>query len=578
MLDEIGGLKPTRNMLVDEQVAIFLHILSHHVKNRVIQFRFGWSGETVSRYFHTVLKTMIPLMPHLFKKLEAVADDSTDERWKWLKGCLDALDGTHIRIRVPREDQPRYRNRKGEITTNVLGVCTRDELFVYIMPGWEGSVVDSRVLQSTILKPNGLKVPEGQYYLVDAGFINGPGFLAPYRGQRYHLSEWREGRNPTNPKECFNMRHSSARNVIERCFGMLKKRWAILRNPSFYPVRTHNRIILCCCLLHNLIREHSVLDPLENQVYEDTQQVDCDIVGTIETSNAWTAFRDTLAVDMFNDFRGRRGLNHHHRRRFWVKQHSNHRFEAFSLDPVLDEMLVQSVMELFEIRQFEKKESNKKLQKKMVEKWLGCGIKANPHIQSCLKTMKVNWSAVYELANASGFGWDPVRNCVYADDAVWNQYIKTHPKAAAWCHKTFPHYDELTKVWAKDRATGIGMEDTNDMYEEASSSSSKKMKRACVDRDDKYVEALKQMSRMMDITVKEASEKLTDKLCASFDRSANEDALIVEELQKLVGFTPLELYHAHEKLKSSKMLWSLFNEALVESKENFIHGIIGGME
>ncbi|KAF7801641.1 protein ALP1-like [Senna tora] len=193
-------------------------------------------------------------------------------------GCLGALDETHIRIRVPREDQPRYRNRKGEITTNVLGVCTRDELFVYVMAGWEGSAADSRVLQSAILKLNGLKVPEGQYYLVDAGFTNGPGFLAPYRGQRYHLSEWREGRNPTNPKECFNMRHSSARNVIERCFGMLKKRWAILRNPSFYPVRMHNRIILCCCLLHNLIREHSVLDPLENQVYEDTQPVDCETV------------------------------------------------------------------------------------------------------------------------------------------------------------------------------------------------------------------------------------------------------------------------------------------------------------
>ncbi|KAF7812029.1 protein ALP1-like [Senna tora] len=214
MLDDIGGLRPTRNMLVDEQVAIFLHILSHHVKKRVIQFRFGRSGETVSRYFHTVLKAMIPLMPQLFKKPEPVADDSTDERWKWFKGCLDALDGTHIRIRVSSEDQPRYRNRKGEITTNVLGVCTRDELFVYVMAGWEGSAADSRVLQSAILKPNGLKVPEG--------------FLAPYRGQRYHLSEWREGRNPTNPKECFNMRHSSARNVIERCFGMLKKRWAIL--------------------------------------------------------------------------------------------------------------------------------------------------------------------------------------------------------------------------------------------------------------------------------------------------------------------------------------------------------------
>ena len=28
----------------------------------------------------------------------------------------------------------------------------------------------------------------GCYYLVDAGYTNGEGFLAPYRGTRYHLS------------------------------------------------------------------------------------------------------------------------------------------------------------------------------------------------------------------------------------------------------------------------------------------------------------------------------------------------------------------------------------------------------
>ncbi|TXG74232.1 hypothetical protein EZV62_002811 [Acer yangbiense] len=34
----------------------------------------------------------------------------------------------------------------------------------------------------------------GYYYLVDAGYTNCMGFLAPFRGQRYHLSEWRNGR------------------------------------------------------------------------------------------------------------------------------------------------------------------------------------------------------------------------------------------------------------------------------------------------------------------------------------------------------------------------------------------------
>ena len=80
----------------------------------------------------------------------------------------------------------------------------------------------------------------GYYYLVDAGYTNGEGFLAPYRGTRYHLSEWREGCAPINYEEYFNMKHASARNVIERCFGLLKMRWAILRSPSYYLIKTQN--------------------------------------------------------------------------------------------------------------------------------------------------------------------------------------------------------------------------------------------------------------------------------------------------------------------------------------------------
>lgn len=85
MLETIGGLKPTKNMLVDEQVAIFVNILAHHVKNRAIQFQFGRSGESISRHFHTVLNAMMHLEETLLKTPEPVPDDSTDERWKWFK-------------------------------------------------------------------------------------------------------------------------------------------------------------------------------------------------------------------------------------------------------------------------------------------------------------------------------------------------------------------------------------------------------------------------------------------------------------------------------------------------------------
>lgn len=53
------------------------------------------------------------------------------------------------------------------------------------------------------------------------------GLITPYRGVRYHLKEY-SSRAPENAQEIFNHRHSSLRNVIERAFGVLKKRFPII--------------------------------------------------------------------------------------------------------------------------------------------------------------------------------------------------------------------------------------------------------------------------------------------------------------------------------------------------------------
>ncbi|MFQ6634757.1 hypothetical protein Gotur_011017 [Gossypium turneri] len=135
MLKTLRGLKSSRNMLIDEQVTMFLHIISHHLKNRVIKHHFNRFGETITRSFHNVLNTVIRLQDVLFKKADPITTNSTEPRWKWLKNFLGALDETHIKIRVPTIDKPRYRMRKGDIATNMLGVCTPVMHFVYVLPG-----------------------------------------------------------------------------------------------------------------------------------------------------------------------------------------------------------------------------------------------------------------------------------------------------------------------------------------------------------------------------------------------------------------------------------------------------------
>ncbi|KAL0354166.1 UNVERIFIED_CONTAM: hypothetical protein Sangu_0997900 [Sesamum angustifolium] len=106
-----------------------------------------------------------------------------------MQGCLGALDGTYIDVRVKAEDRARHRTRKGSIAVNVLSVCDRDMRFIYVLVGWEGSAADSRVLRDAITRPTGLKIPRGNYYLVYGRYSNGEGFLSPYRGVCYHLKE-----------------------------------------------------------------------------------------------------------------------------------------------------------------------------------------------------------------------------------------------------------------------------------------------------------------------------------------------------------------------------------------------------
>jgi hypothetical protein len=61
------------------------------------------------------------------------------------------------------------------------------------------------------------------------------------------------------------MRHARVRNIIERCFGRLKGRWAILRFASYFPVKTQCRIIMTCALLHNLWLQKMTRDPMETE-------------------------------------------------------------------------------------------------------------------------------------------------------------------------------------------------------------------------------------------------------------------------------------------------------------------------
>ncbi|KAL8549233.1 hypothetical protein ACS0TY_008181 [Phlomoides rotata] len=154
-------------VIVGEQVALFLSVLSHHSKVRVVKFSFKRSGQTIHTYFHNVLRAVLKLHEVLLAKPSLVTDDCTHLSWKHFKGCLGALDGTLIDVTVPETDKARYRTRKGTVSVNVLAACDRGMCFMYMLAGWEGLAADARVLRDAIARNDGLRVPRDkkqQYY------------------------------------------------------------------------------------------------------------------------------------------------------------------------------------------------------------------------------------------------------------------------------------------------------------------------------------------------------------------------------------------------------------------------------
>ena len=107
--------------------------------------------------------------------------------YPFFKDCLGAFDGTHIPASVNQGSCRAFRNSKGYLSQNVLGVVNFEMEYVYVLPGWEGSAHDGCVLQDALTK--GFLVPDGKFYLGDAAYQLTSWCLTPYRGVCYHLNE-----------------------------------------------------------------------------------------------------------------------------------------------------------------------------------------------------------------------------------------------------------------------------------------------------------------------------------------------------------------------------------------------------
>ncbi|KAI0508208.1 hypothetical protein KFK09_014343 [Dendrobium nobile] len=247
LLESRSLLTHTKNILVQEQLAIFLRGIAHaHSYRQLCEF-FQHSLETVSRYFNLVLRAIVSLANEFITMPTVEAECHP-------YNVVGAIDGTHIPAVVNKNLQNRYRNRKGFTSQNVIAAVSFDRQFVYVGSGWEGSAADMRVLRWAI-EEGDFKVPAGKYFLVDSGYANTDKLIAPFRWYRYHLAEYRTdaSRRYSVAQELYNHRHAQLRNVVERTFGIWKERFQVLTHMHQFPLAVQADIVLACADLHNFI-------------------------------------------------------------------------------------------------------------------------------------------------------------------------------------------------------------------------------------------------------------------------------------------------------------------------------------
>ncbi|ESK82974.1 nuclease harbi1-like [Moniliophthora roreri MCA 2997] len=208
-----------KGVTVEEQLAIFLYMCVTGLSVRHVGERFQWANGTITHYFCLMCEALSG--PEFYNQYVSLpnADDppspylnNNPKFWPFFKGCLGALDGSHIASSPAAADQSNSRNRKGFVSQNILAAC-------------------SFLLQ----------------------FLCADRRVAITLGMQVLLVQQR----PQSKEELFNLRHAQARNVIEHIFGVIKWQWRILVLPPEFSMKIQAQIPAALAALHNFILEHN---------------------------------------------------------------------------------------------------------------------------------------------------------------------------------------------------------------------------------------------------------------------------------------------------------------------------------
>ncbi|XP_056598382.1 putative nuclease HARBI1 [Triplophysa dalaica] len=192
-------------------------------------------------------------------------------------GCLD---GTHIPIIAPSQNEADYVNRKSIHSINVQIICDAAHIITNVEAKWPGSVHDSRIYRESSLSNRMGQGEMDGLLLGDRGYPCQPTLMTPYPEPE------------PGPQQHFNMAHNRTRARVEMTIGLLKSRFQCLRHLRVTPERACD-IIVACVVLHNIAiirgEQHPALQ---------TQDPEADLIHTGDFQDG-RVVRDLICRNVF---------------------------------------------------------------------------------------------------------------------------------------------------------------------------------------------------------------------------------------------------------------------------------------
>ena len=138
-------------------------------------------------------------------------------------------------------------NRKQVYFSNVQAVCDRDAFITNIVARWSGSTHDSRIFENSKITDKLRDGALGGILVGDSGYACRAYLMTPIL-------------KPKNAGEVrYNTAHRRSRCVIERCFGLLKRRFPCLHLGLRTALANTLVSIVATAVIHNFAIESKTL-------------------------------------------------------------------------------------------------------------------------------------------------------------------------------------------------------------------------------------------------------------------------------------------------------------------------------